>query len=292
MAVSDSQDTLVQRKRQLRVKHISIRVITYLFLTIFAVMTFYPVYFTLITSLKNTAEYTTNKIGLPVSPTLENFTRVLVQMDMLRYLGNTLILVGAGLFLYFLVCTSAGFAFGKLRFKGRLAAFTFVLFIQIFPQMVIASQVYQLANRMHLLNTRIGLILIWVAYFAPFGTYIMTTYYSSVPRALVESARIDGAGVFKQLIYIMIPVAKPMIGTLGIIGALAMWNELPFSMLILQRQQLRSLTLGIALMQGEFGLPVPVLSAAVLVTAGIPLVLYLIFQNYITMGSVAGSVKG
>jgi ABC-type glycerol-3-phosphate transport system permease component len=90
----------------------------------------------------------------------------------------------------------------------------------------------------------------------------------------------------------MIPIAKPMIGTLGIIGALAMWHELPFSMLILQRQQLRTLTLGIALMQGEFGLPTPVLTAAILVTSGVPLILYIIFQNYITMGSTAGSVKG
>jgi ABC-type glycerol-3-phosphate transport system permease component len=256
---------------------------TYTLLTAFSLIVVYPIYFSVISSLKTTADYTADKIGFPMAATLENFVKVLVQMNMLKFLGNTLLLVGVGMMLYFLICTAAGFAFGKLRFKGRLSAFTFVLFIQIFPQMVIAGQVYQLISKM---------ILVWVAYFAPFGTYIMTTYYSSVPKALVESARMDGAGVFQQLVRIMIPIAKPMIGTLGIIGALAMWNELPFSMLILQRQELRTLTLGIALMQGEFGLPTPVLSAAVLVTSGVPLILYIVFQNYITMGSVAGSVKG
>ena len=120
----------------------------------------------------------------------------------------------------------------------------------------------------------------------------MTTYYSTVPKSLIESARIDGAGVFQQLVWIMIPIARPMIGTLGIIGALAMWHELPFSMLILQRQNLRTVTLGIALLQGEYGLPTPVLSAAVLVCSIVPLLLYIIFQNYITMGSTAGSIKG
>lgn len=266
--------------------------ITLIILSLFSLVIVYPVYFAVISSIKAPAEYVVNKTGLPQNPTLDNFAKVLTQMSMFKFMLNTFILVGFSMVLYFLVCTAAGFTFGKLRFKGRLTAFTFILFIQIFPQMVIAGQIYQLISKMGLLNTHLGLILVWVAYFAPFGTYIMTTYYSTIPKSLIESARIDGAGVIQQLFKIMIPIAKPMIGTLLIIGALAMWHELPFSMLILQRLQLRTLTLGIALMQGEYGLPTPVLAAAILVTVGFPLLLYIIFQNYITMGSVAGSVKG
>ncbi|MDY0288129.1 MAG: carbohydrate ABC transporter permease [Sphaerochaeta sp.] len=284
--------TIQHRYRRNRLTSTMFHILTYVLLTLFALCIVYPIYFAVISSLKTTAAYSADKVGLPTNPTLGNFTNVLMRMNMLTFLFNTLFLVGVSMVLYFLVCTAAGFAFGKLRFKGRLGIFTFVLFIQIFPQMVIAGQVYQLINKLHLLNTYAGLILIWVAYFAPFGTYIMTTYYSTVPKSLVEAARIDGAGVFQQLTRIMIPIAKPMIGTLGIIGALAMWHELPFSMLVLQRQNLRTLTLGIALMQGEFGLPTPVLTAAILVTSGVPLILYIIFQNYITMGSTAGSVKG
>lgn len=264
----------------------------HLLLIIFSLMVMYPLYFTIITSVKTTEVYALDKVGWPTQPTLQNFTKVLIDMQMLEFFWNTVFLLIIAMLLYFFLCTAAGFAFGKLQFKGRLGAFTFVLFIQIFPQMVIAGQIYQLASKMHLLNTFLGVILIWVAYFAPFGTYIMTTFYATVPKALVESARIDGAGVFQQLFRIMIPLAKPMIGTLGIIGALAMWNELPFSMLILQRPQMRTLTLGIALLQGEYGLPVPILCAAVIVTSGVPLILYLIFQKYITMGALAGSVKG
>lgn len=286
-------DTFISKTyRRKRMNNKIFNVLTYLLLTVFALGIVYPVYFTVISSLKTTAAYSADKVGLPAAPTLANYTYALVQMNMLSFLFNTMVVVGVSMVLYFLVCTAAGFAFGKLRFKGRLGVFTFILFIQIFPQMVIAGQIYQLINKLHLLNTHAGLILVWVAYFAPFGTYIMTTYYTTVPKSLVESARIDGAGVFQQLFYIMLPIAKPMIGTLGIIGALAMWHELPFSMLILQRQSVRTLTLGIALMQGEFGLPTPVLTAAILVTSGVPLILYIIFQNYITMGSTAGSVKG
>lgn len=266
--------------------------VCYLILTLFALLTVYPLFFALQSSLKTDMDYTEHKLSMPSPFVLQNFIKVLIKMRMLKYLGNTLISVGIAMALYMFVCNAAGFAFGKLKFPGRLVLFTMVLFLQIFPQMVISGQIYQLVSKMRLLNSFPGIILIWVAYFAPFGTYIMTTYYSSVPKEIVESARIDGANAFQQLIRIMMPIAKPMLGTIGIIGALAMWNELPFSMLILQKADIRTLTLGIALMQGEYGLPVPTLSAAILVAACVPLVLYFVFQNFVTMGATAGSVKG
>lgn len=107
--------------------------LTYLLLTLFAVGIVYPIYFTIITSLKTTTAYASDKVGLPAIPTLSNFSRVLVQMDMLTFLFNTLLVVGVSMVLYFLVCTAAGFAFGKLRFKGRLGVFTFILFYSDIP---------------------------------------------------------------------------------------------------------------------------------------------------------------
>ncbi|MDC7126622.1 MAG: ABC transporter permease subunit, partial [Spirochaetales bacterium] len=156
---------------------------------------------------------------------------------------------------------------------------------------VVASQVYRIATKMGLMNTRIGLVLVWVAYFAPFGTYIMSTYYSGMPRTLLESSRIDGANVFQQLLNIMMPMAKPMIGTIAIVGSLAMWTELPFSLLLIQDPAKRPLSLGIAVMKGEHGIAIPILTAAIIISIIIPLILYFIFQNTIHMGSTAGAVK-
>jgi ABC-type glycerol-3-phosphate transport system permease component len=162
----------------------------------------------------------------------------------------------------------------------------------IFPQMVISVQVYRIAATLKLLNSYIGVILVWVAYFAPFGTYIMTTYYASVPKDIVESARIDGATVFQQLTRIMLPIAAPMIATIMVIGTLSMWNELPFALLLLQKPDMRTITQGIAMMKGEHGLPTPRMSAAVIVSSSIPLALFLFFQKYVAMGATAGSIKG
>jgi multiple sugar transport system permease protein/raffinose/stachyose/melibiose transport system permease protein len=267
-------------------------ILHYLVFILLSLLVLYPLYFAVITSFKATAEYSVNTLGIPMGFTWGNYIHVLSDLHLLQYLGNTLFVVAVAMVLYLFVCNAAGFAFGKLHFKGKFAIFSLVIFLQIFPQMVVASELYQLLAKVGLVNTRLGIIIAWVAYFAPFGTYIMTTYYATVPQEMVESARLDHANIVQILLYIMMPVAKPMLGTLTVIGALAMWNELPFSMLILQESGLRTLTLGIALLQGEFGLPVPVLSAAIIVTGIVPFFAYLFLQNYISMEVTAGAVKG
>jgi len=265
--------------------------ITYLFLIVLALLSLFPLYFAFISSFKTVEQYTLHKLSLPKAFYLGNYSKVLFDLDLLSYTFNTILTVGVSMFFYIIICAAAGLAFGKFNFRGRMVLFTLILFFQIFPQMVIAGELYQLMSRMGLLNTRVGIILAWLAYFCPFGTYIMTTYFAAMPKDIVESARIDGANVFQLLFKIMMPIAKPMLGTIGIIGTLSMWNELPFAMMILQQNKIRTLTVGIALLQGEFGLPVPILSAAVIISALVPTVCYFFFQKLIAMGATAGAVK-
>jgi multiple sugar transport system permease protein/raffinose/stachyose/melibiose transport system permease protein len=156
--------------------------------------------------------------------------------------------------------------------------------------MLIAGELYQLLSKMRLINTWPGIILAWLAYFTPFGSYIMTTYFSTVPKDILESAKMDNANVSQVLFMLMMPIAKPMLGTLCIIGALSMWEELPFSMMILQQNSMRTVTLGVALMQD--GVSVPILAAAFIASSIIPFIAYIFFQNLIAMGATAGSVKG
>lgn len=261
-----------------------------LFLASFAAL--FPLYHLVITSFKSVAEYMDNPVGFPMNPVLSSYRFIIVDGGMLSYFANNLILIPLGTAAYIAVCLSAGFVFGKLRFPGRLPVFLLVLFLMIFPQMLLAMQVFRLASSLGLLNTHLGVILVWTAYFAPFGTYIMTTYFTAVPYELVESARLDGASTFLILVRIMAPIAAPMVGTLLIIGVQSMWNELPFSLLILQDGSRRTVALAIAMLKGEYGLRAPDLSAAVALASVVPVVLFLIFQRRITLGSLSGSVKG
>ncbi len=210
------------------------RILTYIFLILITLISLYPMYFAFVSSFKTVQDYTFSKTALPGSWVGENYLYVFRNLNFLTYTMNSVFLVVVGMILYIFVCNAAGFALGMLRFRFKLTIFSFILFFQIFPQMVIAAQVYRICSKIGLMNSHLGLILVWVAYFAPFGTYIMSTYYATIPRALIESARIDGAGVFRQLFSIMMPVATPMIGTIAIVGSLGMWTELPFSLLLIQ----------------------------------------------------------
>jgi raffinose/stachyose/melibiose transport system permease protein len=270
----------------------STRVLVQVFLLALILLSLLPLYNVIAASFKSGEEFVANPFFPPKSPTIENFVYAAVNARLLTYAVNSLILVPSGLVLYLAVCVSAGYAFGKMRFRPKQPLFLLVLFLTIFPQLLLATQVFKLISLLHLTNTRPGVILTWVAYFSPFGTYIMTTYFTDMPYELVEAARMDGASPLRILVQVMTPLAMPMIATIAIIGFQSMWNELPFSLLILQNPASRTLTLGIALMRGEYGIGVPALSAALVIAMAVPLVMFLIFQRRITLGVTAGAVKG
>jgi len=251
-----------------------------------------PLYNVVSSSFKSIDEFTVNPLWPPQKVVPDNYQYAAFSASLLQFTVNSIVYVPAAVVFYLAVCISAGYAFGKMRFALRLPLFLLVLFLSIFPQLLLATQVFKLISGLGLTNTGLGAVLSWVAYFAPFGTYIMTTYFAEMPYELVEAARIDGAGPLRILTKIMAPLAKPMTATIAIIGFQAMWNELPFSLLILQTQELRTLTVGIAMMRGEFGLRVPILSAALVIAMVVPLGIFLLFQRYITLGVTAGAVKG
>ena len=268
------------------------RVLVHIFFIVLVVASILPLYNVIAASFKSADEFVMNPFFPPKSPTADNYAYAAINGRLLRYAVNSLVLVPLGLLVYLAVCISAGYAFGKMRFRLRLPLFLVVLFLTIFPQLLLATQVFKLTSLLHLTNTGAGVILSWVAYFSPFGTYIMTTYFADMPYELVEAARLDGASQFRILTRVMTPLAGPMIATIAIIGFQSMWNELPFSLLILQNQGSRTLTLGIAMMRGEFGLRVPILSAAIVIAMAVPLGIFLIFQRRVTLGVTAGAIKG
>jgi len=264
----------------------------YLVLIVMTLVAVIPLLFVVASSLMTPAEYALEPGLFPKNPTLDNYVWVLSNGRVLHYLANSLVVVPLGLVLYLAVCVSAGYAFGKLRFRFRLSIFLGVLFLMIFPQMLLVMQIFKLMTLLGLTNSFFGLVLAWVAYFSPFGTYIMTTYFGSVPDEILESARMEGCGSLRILISIMAPIAAPMIGTISIIGLLTMWNELPFSLLLLQDNTLRTMTLSVAMLQGEYGLNTPSLTAILMFTAFVPILVFLFFQKYVTQGATAGAIKG
>jgi ABC-type glycerol-3-phosphate transport system permease component len=270
----------------------SVKLIIYLVLIFFTILSIYPLYHVIITSFKPLNEYIDNRVLPPVHWVITNYKVAIDQGNLLYYFRNNLILIPAAMFFYLFVCITAGFAFGRLRFRFRLPLFLIILFLMIFPQMLLSLQIFQLCAKFHLNNSYWGVILVWTAYFAPFGTYIMATYFNTLPYEILESARIDGASTWVILARIATPMALPMMGILIIIGFQSMWNELSFSLLLLQRMEMRTVTLGIAMIQGQYGIADPIQTAVIVIAGLIPMIVFVFFQKYIATGAFSGAIKG
>ncbi len=135
------------------------------------------------------------------------------------------------------------------------------------------------------------MILLYTALNLPFNVYLMTAFFRSLPDELLEAARIDGAGIHRSFLLIMVPLARPALATLAIFNFLWAWNEFLYALLLLTSDNVKTLTVGVLQLQGRFTTDYPALMAGLLITS-LPVVgVYLIFQRHLVRAIVAGAVK-
>jgi multiple sugar transport system permease protein len=250
----------------------------------------YPVWFALNTSLKDNRGYVLDRFGWATDPSLANFVTAWDRARFSEYFVNSLIVTAGAVALLLVVSSLAGFALAVLRFHGRRLVFVMILAALMIPVQVVLVPFYQTMIGLGLVNTRIGLVLAYTSFFLPFSIYLMTAYYAGLPRELTEAARIDGARFWEVWWYVMLPLGRPALMTLGILNTLYCWNDVLIALLVLQDD--RTLMVGIAALKGEYSTNVPTLAAGIVLAAAPIVIVYLVFQRRIVAGIAAGSVKG
>lgn len=267
------------------------KIATLILLLILSILTVVPFYFMLSTSFKTMDGYLAEKLLPPANPTLENYFTIFNKFSLGSYFINNFVILAGTLVPYILICSAAGFAFAQLRFPLQIPLLLLVSGIMIFPQMVLGVPLYALLAKFKLINSHIGLILCYLAYFAPYAAYLMTTYYRNIPGTFMEAAKIDGANLWQVFTRVMLPMAKTMIITVIIVGSQAIWNELPFALLFLRSEKKRTLMPAVALLNGEQGVAAIRLCAALTAVTLPILLLYIVAQNQIQQGVLAGGIK-
>jgi multiple sugar transport system permease protein len=255
-----------------------------------AATTFFPILFTLNTSLKPSRDYMRDGIGVVARPTLKNFETAWSSFNMSAYFLNSLIVTVIGVATVVIVASLAGYALALLSFRFKRLLFIMLLSGLIIPVQAILVPLMQTIRGLHMLNSHLGLGIIYGAFFSPFGVYLMTAYYSSLPRELMESAKIDGASLLQTYLLIVLPLGTPALFTLSILTTLHCWNDILLSLLVMQEQ--RTLMVGIASLQGEYSADIPLIAAAVVIGAAPVIAVFLFFQRKILGGITVGAVKG
>lgn len=257
---------------------------------ILALSCLYPIFFAVNNALKTRHDYLQDRFGLAVNPTFENFVNAWSKSHLDQYFFNSVITTIGAVILLTVVSSLAGFALAALRFPYRRFLFAVILSSLMIPVQVVLVPYMRTMVGLSLINTHVGLILSYTAFFLPFSVYMMTAFYSGLPRELIEAAKIDGAKLLQVWWHVMVPLGMPALITLGIINTLNCWNDVLISLLTMQKN--RTLMVGISALKGEFSDQIPLFTAGIVIAAAPIVILYVIFQRRIVSGIAVGAVKG
>lgn len=252
-----------------------------------------PIYYLLVTTFKTPAEAAAHPLGLPSHLTLENYQKALDSMEYLRALKNNIVITGCAVAVLLIISSMAAYVIA--RGKSRIFRFMFSIFMVglIVPFQIAIIPLYKIISGLHLMNRLPGVIIIDVFCInLPLSIFLFRGFISTVPIELEEAAEIDGCGTLGIFFKIVFPLLKPIVSTVAILDALAVWNDFMTPLLFLQDPKKGVLLQEVYKNVGPFSTNWTSFFP-MLVLATLPLVMfYFLMQRYIIEGVVAGSVKG
>ena len=254
-------------------------------------LSLFPVYFMTVSAFKTKSEYITNKWGLPATLYLDNFNTALAgEKFFIRFANSTILTVGSVVVSLIIACL-AGYAFARMEFPGKRTLFNIILSLMVVPPVVMVVPMFVSMVRWGLINTYHGTTLIYVGLLLPFSVYLMTNFFKTIPHEIVEAARIDGCNNLSVFWRIMMPLSAPAVITLVVVNALWVWNELLIALIFMQKDEMKTLMVGIAALRSRNYVDIPATMAGLLI-ATIPIVIvYLFGQRYFIRGLTGGAVK-
>lgn len=264
----------------------------YLMMAFFLVITIYPIIWMVSGSLKSESEFYSNIWGLPQSIQWKNYRDAWNKAGMGTKYLNSILTTGMVLCLLIPVNCCAAYALARVRFKHKKLILNYLLIGIMIPAGVLAMPAFTVVNEFGLVNTQIGLVLVYAAQSIAFGMYIMRGFFISLPRSLEEAAMLDGCSRFQSFVHVILPLAIPGLVTQVIFSGLSVWNEYIRASLIIREPGLQTLPLGMVSFATMENNNYPQMFAA-LSMATIPMIIvYLICQKAFQKGITAGAVKG
>lgn len=256
---------------------------TYLILIAGALITLGPFALSILTSLKTPQQFATDSpLSLPNPFTGQNYAGLFTSglVDFGHALGVTAAYVVTVLVGQLVFSILAGYAFARLRFPGRDAIFWLYLATLMIPAVVTVVPLYLMLTQAGLRNTFWGLVLPYL-FGSPYAIFLLREYFRGIPQDLVDAARIDGAGTWRILTQIMVPLSRPIIVTLGIITVVTHWNNFLWPLIITSGNSLSVVTVATASMQSQYNGNWTLVMAATTFAMAPLIIIFLIFNRQI-----------
>ena len=259
-------------------------------LLIYSIIAVVLILITVLSSFKTKSDLVNNTLGFPRSFTLDSYEQVLIRDRFWLYFLNSTVVAVGGVVLLLFVSSMAGYGISKFRFKGKNGLRSYFLLGLMFPIQLGILPLFVMLRALGLINNLLGLILLYAANMS-FAVFVFSNFLRTVPDALIECARIDGASEFLIYRKIVLPLSRPVLSTVGLISFVTMWNDFYMPLVFLTKENVRTLTLGVYRYMNNFLENWHLVFAAVTVALVPVIVVFFLFSNQIIAGLTGGAVK-
>lgn len=270
------------------------RAVLYLAYAVIVVFFLFPIFWVLSMSLKTVPQlFATPPVWFPLDPQFENFTYVITNTPVVRYLLNSAFIVLLTVFFTLLIATLAAYGFSRFHFPYKKPALLAVLVFQMVSPVIIAIPMYRLFAGLGLLNSYVTLIMVYVAIVLPFTTWFLKGYFDTIPYEIDEAAIVDGATRWQVVARILVPICAPGIATAGILAFVLSWSQFVVPFILLDDRNLYPISVGIVNLQSTSdAITLHYLSAASIVAIAPVVIVFVLLQRYIVGALTSGAIKG
>ncbi len=260
-------------------------------LGVIAILMVSPLILTIFTSLKPMTELVNPPWYPPVNITFEHYTRVWSEGGFSRYFFNSLLISVVDAIVMIFIASLAAYAMVFMNFRGKMVLQILFLIGLMIPVTAIVLPLFQVVRSFNLLNTHLGVILPDLALAVSVFVFLFSSYFVNLPTALHEAAKLDGANEFQIYLKVIMPIATPAVVTTALLEFLWSWNDLLLRLLIMTREEMRTLSVGLLNFQGTTTRDVTGLSSGTLIMAIPVVILFVFFQRHFVRGMTSGAVK-
>ncbi|CUX35777.1 carbohydrate ABC transporter permease [Clostridium sp. C105KSO13] len=262
-------------------------------MTIAALLFIAPIFIILNYSFKGKRElYLSSPLALPENFQLDNYAAAFKKLDLATTFTNTFVYTAVSVVILALLCGTTAWAIARCSHKFFKFCYVYFIVGILIPYQALFLPIYMIGYKLHLTNTRFGIIFMYVATGISFGVFLMNSFMSTVPLELEEAARIDGCSVIRTYISVVMPILKPAMATLIIMQSFQIWNDYLLASLYVSKKQLKTLTVAIQSLFSAQSSDYTTAMAAIVISVLPIAILFLSLQKYFIKGMTVGAVKG
>lgn len=260
-------------------------------LAIWGFITLYPIIWVLLNAFRDNTQIYGNPFALPDPAIFRNFPRAFKGVHLSITLVNSMIYAALTVAVTMLLAAMVAFYVSKMARRNLLYVY-FILGIMI-PIQAILIPIFINMRNMHLLNTRVGIVLVYVVTNLSMSVFILTGFMKKgVPNELLEAAVIDGCGPLDVFFRVVLPMTQTGVATAGTLVFLGVWNEFLFALTMLSAPLLRTLNLSVYMLRGQYSTDQGLMAAGVVILITPAILMYVVFQEQVVKGLTAGAIKG